>query len=207
MKQSETINNTLINRFNLSNTQITTLYNMVDLYLRWNKKHNLISKSDEDIIWERHVFDSLEATHNIKDFQPNNQWLDMGSGMGFPLIPLTIKHPDITFHSIEPREKRVRILKQFKRDLKIENLSLNCGKAEDFVSRETLHIFDFVSCRALGSLKEDWERSEEFLKTGGKFITFKTHSEIDVFKQTPWESYEYNFLLKNEPYYIVVRNK
>lgn len=180
---------------------------MVDLYLRWNKRHNLISKTDEEIIWERHVFDSLETTKHV-DFQTENpQWLDMGSGMGFPLIPLTIKFPNVSFHSIEPREKRVRILKQLKRELKIENLTLNCGKAEDFVSRETQSCFDIVSCRALGSLEEDWERSQEFLKIDGKFITFKTHSEIDIFNKTPWESYQYNYLTKNEPYYIVVRNK
>lgn len=199
--------NILEKDFQINHFQTQQLIQMCELYLKWNQKHNLISKSDEEIIWERHILDSLTMKQFLKTNNPSLKILDMGSGMGFPLIPNSITSPAHEFHSIEPREKRVRILRQLKRELKINNLHLNTGKAEDYVSRETQEKFDVVSCRALGNLQEDWKRAEVFLKPGGKFITFKTHSEKHVFTEDPWVYKEYSFLEDTEPYYIVVRVK
>lgn len=199
--------NILEKDFQINDSQIQQLSQMCELYLKWNQKHNLISKSDEGIIWERHILDSLTMKQFLKTNQSSLKILDMGSGMGFPLIPNSISSPAHEFHSIEPREKRVRILRQLKRELKINNLYLNTGKAEDYVSRETQECFDVVSCRALGNLHEDWKRAKVFLKPGGKFITFKTHSEKHVFTEDPWAYKEYSFLEDTEPYYIVVRVK
>lgn len=199
--------NTLENQFQINGSQIQQLTQMCDLYLKWNQKHNLISKSDEEIIWERHILDSLTMKQILDKHKSPIKILDMGSGMGFPLIPNSICSPIHEFHSIEPREKRVRILRQLKRELHLNNLHLNTGKAEEYVSRETQENFDIVCCRALGNLHEDWKRAEGFLKPGGKFITFKTLSEKHVFTEEPWTYQEYSFLENSEPYYIVVRVK
>ena len=191
----------------IHNDQIEKLIQLSDLTLKWNKKNNLISKDNEKIIWERHIFDSLEALKILQNGNNNDSILDMGSGTGFPLIPLTILFPNLKFSSIEPREKRVRILRQFKRDLNLKNLKLNIGKTEDYLSKLTANSFDFVSSRALGNLNEDWQRANSFLKEGGKFITFKSSSEKEIFNQTPWESIQYNHLEDSEPYYLVTREK
>lgn len=202
---SQKIEDVLTNRFQL-NDETPQLQELVGLFLKWNQKHNLISKQDEKVIWERHVFDSLEIFNYIRKQSPV-KILDMGSGMGFPLLPNKICLPDSEFHSVEPREKRLRILKQFKRELELTKVFFHLGKAEDFVSRETKEQFDVVTCRALGGLEEDWERARPFLKKGGKFITLKSFSDRDHFSKPAWESLPYNHLDKEQPYYLVVRNK
>jgi len=188
-----------------------SLQKLAELFIHWNKKHNLISKDDENILWERHIFDSLRVYPSLRNWcsnHPNNySHLDMGSGMGFPLIPLAISFPEIEFHSIEPRDKRVRILKQFKRELKLDNIYFNTGKAEDFITTDYMEFFNSVSCRALGNLYEDWKRAEPFLKQKGKFITFKSNSEKNIFERPPWESTPYKNMEQIEPYYIVIREK
>ena len=190
-----------------NNSKVESLEKLYGLILKWNQKHNLISKEDEDILLERHILDSMEASHSLSLFPGEAEVLDMGSGMGFPLIPLCILFPQHNFKSIEPREKRVRILKQLKRELGLKNVELFTGKAEEFVSENTEEFFDFCTCRALGNLKEDWNRAKPYLKNGGKFITFKSASEKNTFEVDPWMSKSYSNLENQEPYYLVVREK
>jgi len=149
------------------------------LLLEANKTTNLVSKNDEQKLLTRHVADSLIfATPPIINYQLsiiNYQWTDIGSGAGFPVIPLSLYFPQIKFYATESRKKRCDFLKQAKQTLDLSNLEVIQGKAENC----GLKNMDFVSCRAVGSLDEDFEKAKKILKKGGHFLTVKSKRLVD----------------------------
>jgi len=158
------------------------IHEFCKLLLEANKTTNLVSKKDEQKLLTRHIADSLIfATPKIINYQPsiiNFQWADIGSGAGFPVIPLCIYFPQIKFYATEIRKKRYDFLKLTKQNLNLPNLEVIQGKAENC----ELKNMDFVSCRAVGSLDEDFERAKKILKKGGHFLTVKSKRLIDEMK-------------------------
>jgi 16S rRNA (guanine527-N7)-methyltransferase len=153
-----------------------------ELIIEANKTTNLVSKNDEQKLLTRHVADSLMfAKLPILNSQlsiPNLEWADIGSGAGFPVIPLCLCLPHIKFYATESRKKRCDFLKQAKQSLDLPNLEVIQGKAENC----GLKNMDFVSCRAVGSLEEDFEKAKKILKMGGHFLTVKSKRLIDEMK-------------------------
>jgi 16S rRNA (guanine527-N7)-methyltransferase len=144
-----------------------------ELVLDANKSTNLVSKNDSQKLFTRHVLDSLVfTTLNPKN---SSQWADIGSGAGFPVVPLCLYLPQIKFHAIENRKKRCEFLNFVKQKLNLQNLEIIQGKAEN----SGLKDMDFVSCRAVASLEEDFERAKRMLKSGGYFFTVKSKRIID----------------------------
>jgi len=143
------------------------------LLLEANKTTNLVSKNDEQKLLTRHVADSLIfATHPVHSA---NQWTDIGSGAGFPVIPLSLYFPQIKFYATETRKKRCDFLSQAKQSLNLQNLEVIQGKAENC----GLKNMDIVSCRAVGSLDEDFEKAKKILKKNGHFLTVKSKRLVD----------------------------
>jgi len=142
------------------------------LLLEANKTTNLVSKNDEQKLLTRHVADSLifATAHPT-----GTTWADIGSGAGFPVIPLCLYFPQIKFYATESRKKRCDFLKLAKQNLDLPNLEVIQGKAENC----GLKNMDFVSCRAVGSLDEDFERAKKILKKGGHFLTVKSKRLLD----------------------------
>jgi 16S rRNA (guanine527-N7)-methyltransferase len=153
-----------------------------ELIIEANKTTNLVSKNDEQKLLTRHVADSLMfATLPSMDLQlstPNLQWADIGSGAGFPVVPLCLYLPHIKFYATESRKKRCDFLKFAKQNLNLPNLEVFQGKAENC----GLKNMDFVSCRAVGSLEEDFEKAKKILKKNGHFLTVKSKRLIDEMK-------------------------
>lgn len=147
---------------------------LVETLKRWNKKHNMVSPADLEQVWERHVLDSLMPLA-WEECSKASRWIDFGSGTGFPLLPLAVVMPNCQFVGIEPREKRVLILRQFVRELKLTNVKIHCGHAEDYPEQNST---SWCSARAVGSLKEDWERAQHLLVKDGNFVTFKTKNDL-----------------------------
>jgi len=143
------------------------------LLLEANKTTNLVSKNDEQKLLTRHVADSLifATAHPVN----HTEWADIGSGAGFPVIPLSLYFPQIKFYATETRKKRCDFLKQVKQNLNLPNLEVIQGKAENC----GLKNMDVVSCRAVGSLDEDFEKAKKILKKGGHFLTVKSKRLID----------------------------
>jgi len=123
------------------------------------------------------IFATL-STLNSQLSTPNPKWADIGSGAGFPVIPLCLYLPRVKFYAIEPRKKRCEFLYSVKQKLNLQNLEIIQGKAES----SGLKNMDFVSCRAVGSLEEDFERAKKILKNGGSFLTVKSKRIIDEAK-------------------------
>ena len=145
-----------------------------ELILEANKSTNLVSKNDEHKLLTRHVEDSLMFAKYV-NITGNETWADIGSGAGFPAIPLCLHLPQVKFYAIENRKKRCEFLKFVKQKLDLQNLEIIQSKAES----SGLKNMDFVSCRAVGSLEEDFERAKKILKKGGCFLTAKSKRIID----------------------------
>ncbi|MCL2282699.1 MAG: 16S rRNA (guanine(527)-N(7))-methyltransferase RsmG [Fibromonadales bacterium] len=150
-----------------------------DLLIEANKTTNLVSKNDEQKLMARHVADSLKfaeiLTLNSELSTLNLTWADIGSGAGFPVIPLCIHLPQIKFYAIEPRKKRCEFLNSVKQKLGLQNIEMIQRRAETC----GLANMDYVSCRAVGSLQEDFDRAKKILKPGGRFLTVKSKRIID----------------------------
>jgi len=147
------------------------------LLIEANKTTNLVSKNDEQKLLTRHIADSLIfATVNVRaQLIAPLHWADIGSGAGFPVIPLCLYFPQIKFYATESRKKRCDFLKLAKQSLNLHNLEVIQGKAENC----GLKNMDFVSCRAVGSLDEDFEKAKKILKKGGHFLTVKSKRLLD----------------------------
>jgi 16S rRNA (guanine527-N7)-methyltransferase len=142
------------------------------LLLNANESTNLVSKNDSKKLLTRHVSDSLMFAIKRKDSQL--KWADIGSGAGFPVIPLCFYFKKMKFFAIESRKKRSEFLEMIKEKLELQNFDVIHGKAET----SKLKDMDFVSCRAVGSLEEDFELAKGILKKGGHFLTVKSKRGI-----------------------------
>jgi 16S rRNA (guanine527-N7)-methyltransferase len=149
------------------------------LVLEGNKTQNLVSKNDAAKLWTRHIEDSLTFLKAYQEWHgpldESGEWLDMGSGAGFPVIPLALSLPAWQFYAVEPRKKRCDFLWHVKTTLKLSNLKI----IEDKVENSDFDPVQVVSCRALGSIEEDWARAKELLAPGGWFITAKSVASLE----------------------------
>jgi 16S rRNA (guanine527-N7)-methyltransferase len=147
-----------------------------EMLLKANKTTNLVSKNDEQKLLTRHVADSLIFA--TSPLVKSGEWADIGSGAGFPAVPLSLYFAQMKFFAIESRKKRYEFLNFAKQSLNLKNLEIIQGKAESC----GLGNMDFVSCRAVGSLMEDFERAKKILKKGGLFLTVKSKRLLDEMK-------------------------
>ena len=141
-----------------------------ELVLFYNEKINLTSITDSHEFDVKHIEDSLLPLKVI-DFS-SKKVMDIGSGAGFPGIPLAIYNPSSTFYLVEPTLKRCNFLNTVKEELGLENVIIVNQRAEDLDKKEFSN-FDFVVSRAVSDLRILLELSIPYLKVGGKLIAYK----------------------------------
>jgi 16S rRNA (guanine527-N7)-methyltransferase len=131
------------------------------LYRDWNEKINLISRKDIDHLYEKHILHSLSIAKIIR-FKSMTSILDVGTGGGFPGIPLAIFFPEVKFHLIDSIGKKIKVVQEVS-----EKLSLKNVKAEQIRAEDVEDQYDFVVSRAVTRLKPFycWVR-DKFLKGG-----------------------------------------
>lgn len=127
----------------LSEKQINQFEQLQDLYEDWNSKINVISRKDMEQFYVRHVLHSLGIAKVIS-FQPGTKILDIGTGGGFPGIPLAILFPDTHFHLVDSIGKKITVVKDVARTLKLSNVEAQQARAEQLVRK-----YDFVISRAV----------------------------------------------------------
>lgn len=156
------------------------------LFLEENSKVNLISKNDEKYLWEKHVFDSLAIENFFEKFDTSKikTILDIGTGGGFPSIPIAITYPHLKVTALDSIAKKIRAVQTIKDKLNIENLEPICTRVENLDAK-----FDMVTSRAVSSLKNICEYALPKLKKGGYFVAYKS-------RKTPQEIKEANSILK-----------
>jgi len=147
---------------------------LFNLYLKelleWNKKFNLTSITDPEEIKLKHFEDSLSILQSLHLI--NESVVDVGTGAGFPGIPLKIACPQIKLTLIESRQKKVAFLKHIVSLLKLQDVEIIWGRAEE-VAKEKREVFDLAVARALAKLNILSEYCLPLVKTNGLFVAYK----------------------------------
>jgi 16S rRNA (guanine527-N7)-methyltransferase len=141
------------------------------LLLDWNQRVNLISRRDEVRIVTRHFLDSLGLA-TVEAFPRNSRMMDLGSGAGFPGIPLKLVRPDLRISLVESKRKKALFLRHAIEKLELEGIEIVMGRVEELT--ESLGLFDFVVSRSVTDLITLVGWSKDYLKpTGGSLIAIK----------------------------------
>ena len=160
----------------------TILTRYMEGVLTWNQKVNLTAITDRDEFVQKHLIDSLLCAETLA-FTESSSICDVGTGGGFPGVPLAVCYPDKNFVLMDSLGKRVRIVQQLCDDLGIENVTAVHGRAEDLARQEAYRDqFDLCVSRAVASMRVLCEYCMPFIRAGGSFIAYKgsdCESEID----------------------------
>lgn len=141
---------------NLTPNQIEQFARLFDLYKEWNDKINVISRKDIDTLYERHVLHSL-AIAKFLPFQAGSKILDIGTGGGFPGIPLAIMFPECQFHLTDSIGKKIKVVQEVATALELKNVQASHIRSEDVKDK-----YDFVVSRAVAELAllVSWSRGK-----------------------------------------------
>ncbi len=138
--------------------QLEQLAALEPLYRDWNSRINVISRKDMDGLYEKHVLHSLSIAA-VFNFEPGAEILDLGTGGGFPGIPLAIYFPQVKFHLVDSIAKKIKVVNAVAEALELQNVSTQQARAEEIKNRK----FDFVVSRAVAPLKDLWKWSRPLL--------------------------------------------
>jgi 16S rRNA (guanine527-N7)-methyltransferase len=176
----------------LTEDQISKYQKLAALYHEWNAKINVISRKDIDFLYEKHVLHSLGIA-KVQAFKPGAKILDVGTGGGFPGIPLAILFPETSFYLIDAIGKKIKVVKAVAKALELENVKASHERAEKVKGN-----FDFVVSRAVTNMPDfvKWVRNKiakksvHELKNGILYLkggdlteelkVFKTHREFPL---------------------------
>lgn len=140
----------------LSEKQIEQFSKLKDLYFEWNEKINVISRKDIDELYVKHVLHSL-AIAKIMKFTAGSEVLDVGTGGGFPGIPLAIMFPQVNFHLVDSIQKKILVVSEVAAALSLENVKAETRRAE-----KINHKYDFIVSRAVTQMPKfvGWVRDK-----------------------------------------------
>jgi len=147
---------------NLTQAQKNKFEQLKDLYCSWNEKINIISRKDIDHLYEKHILHSL-AIAKIVSFIPNAKILDVGTGGGFPSIPLAILFPETHFTAIDSIAKKIKVVESISQSIALNNITAKQERAENIKNK-----FDFVVCRAVTNLPDYVAWVKKKVEFGGK---------------------------------------
>ena len=134
----------ILNYFpDLSEQQISQFEQLYDLYVFWNAQINVISRKDIDLLYERHVLHSLGIA-KVMQFKPHTKILDVGTGGGFPGIPLAIMFPEASFHLVDSIGKKIKVVNEVSKAIGLTNLFAEHERAEKVNDK-----FHFIVSRAV----------------------------------------------------------
>ena len=132
---------------NLTEKQLAQFSKLQELYQDWNLKINVVSRKDIDELYLRHVLHSLGIAKIIQ-FKPGSSVMDVGTGGGFPGIPLAILFPETQFHLVDSIGKKIKVVNEVVAGLGLENVKTTHGRVEDV--NET---YDFIVSRAVAHME------------------------------------------------------
>lgn len=176
LKQLELLN------IELNHEQLDKFYQFYELLVDWNKVMNLTGITDYDEVNEKHFIDSL-AIIKVVDLHKVDRIIDIGTGAGFPGIPLKIAFPHLEVVLLDSLQKRVKFLNEVLSELNLQKVTTLHGRAEDF-ARDVLYreSFDLCVSRAVANLAVLSEYCIPYVCVGGNFISYKSGNideEID----------------------------
>ena len=153
------------------------------LLAKWNRIYNLTAVHDETLMVSQHLLDSLAVLpHLDTSIIGVGSLADVGSGGGLPGIPLAIARPQLAVALIESSHKKASFLQQAKIELRLNNVSIYCVRAEDF---KPVKLFELVISRAFSSLAEFVRLGAHLLAPGGRLLAMKGVHPCEEIAQLP----------------------
>lgn len=175
----------------LSEDQISKFEKLEDLYKDWNLKINVVSRKDIDELYLRHVIHSLGIA-KIQNFKPGSKILDVGTGGGFPGIPLAIMFPESEFHLVDSIGKKIKVVNEVSEGLGLENVKSFNQRVEELDGN-----YDFIVSRAVAIMptfvrwvkgkiakesKHDRKNGILYLKGGDLTEELKDYRTAEIFE-------------------------
>src|SRR5204862_6309638 len=139
----------------LTEEQLKQFSSLERLYTEWNSKINVISRKDIEGLYEKHVLHSLSIAAAF-NFPDGTEIVDIGTGGGFPGIPLAIFFPEVKFHLVDSVSKKLKVVEAIAHDIGLKNMTTEHTRAEEIKGRK----FDYVVSRAVAPLKDLWQWSK-----------------------------------------------
>jgi 16S rRNA (guanine527-N7)-methyltransferase len=149
--------------------QVQQFRALEELYKDWNEKINVISRKDMEGLYEKHILHSLSIAAAF-EFPPGIDIIDLGTGGGFPGIPLSIFYPEVKFHLVDSIAKKLKVVQAVADAIELKNVTVQHSRVEEIRNRK----FDFVVSRAVAPLKDLWHWSKPVLN---KVLSNKPENE------------------------------
>lgn len=142
----------------------------------YNEKFNLTAITEKSEVYLKHFVDSLTGAKFI-----NGDFLDVGSGGGFPAVPIKILKPELKATLLEATGKKCEFLRELIKELGLKNTEIICGRAEELAHDKFYREkFEFCTARAVAALPALCEYCLPFVKKGGKFVAYKGDAEKEI---------------------------
>lgn len=171
-------------KLDLTEHQIQQFLKFYELLVEWNKVMNLTGITDYEEVISKHFLDSLLMV-KAYDMNQADSIIDIGTGAGFPGIPLKIVFPEKKFVLLDSLGKRIKFLDEVVDNLGLQQIELIHGRAEDYAKKEEYREqFDLAVSRAVANLASLCEYCIPFVKLGGVFIPYKSGSIQDELKRS-----------------------
>ena len=145
-------------------------------FLKENAKLNIISKNDEKVLFEKHIFDSLAIKLFFDKYKIQKaELLDIGCGGGFPCVPIAIEYPEIKVTGIDSIKKKINSINTIKEELELKNLTTICDRVENIKNKK----FNIITSRAVADLAKITDYALPLLKKNGYFVAYKSKKALE----------------------------
>lgn len=151
--------------------QLQQLEGLGELYKEWNEKINVISRKNIESLYEQHVLHSLSIAA-VFDFPKGYEVVDLGTGGGFPGIPLAIFFPEVQFHLVDSINKKLKVVEAVAEGIGLKNVTTQHTRVEEIKGRK----FDCVVSRAVAPLRDLWQWGKPLMKKNREAVTGENES-------------------------------
>ena len=187
-------NNLSALNINLSENKIELFNKFIKEFCAYSEKINLISKNEINILFQKHIYDSLSVNLFLKNNVPL-KLLDIGTGGGFPSLPIAILYDNIKVTAVDSTQKKINVVSEIAKKLDLKNIQAICERAEN-LPNNCKNSFDIAVSRAMAELRIMLEYAIPYVKTGG---LSNAKNAIKILGVKLFDKIEYSLPMENSP--------